>query len=243
MKSISGTKNARSIYLGGVLALFGSAIASRGEEPRLPGSSQPPDTTQYQRPALPMDMAVARTKATFVVPFIAVAALGGTLNWAKAQQLPVPEVKPCHEQSVDGKMKGSMLSRKDANHTGDFEITVDARCQQGKPSVSNLEINAVNLTDTAVKGKIFAQELSQLTSLGKAVTPTVFLSGPCKSTIPGDALGCRLWIMFVDSGPFNGSNNPNPDLVSFIVVDESGHRLAYGTGTVTLGDVYIRDNE
>jgi hypothetical protein len=182
-------------------------------------------------------------KATFVLPIIAVTVLGGTLNWAKAQQLPVPQVKICHEQSVDGKMKGSMPSRKDASHTGDFEVTVDARCQQGIVNVNNLEINATNLTDTAVKGTIYARELAQLTSIGKAATPTVFISAPCKSSVPADAPGCRLWIMFVDNGSFNDNNNPNPDLVSFIVVDDNGRRLAYGTGAVTLGDIHIRDNE
>jgi hypothetical protein len=44
------------------LAFLGSAIPSRGEEARIPGSSQPPDTTQYQRPAIPMDLSVARQK-------------------------------------------------------------------------------------------------------------------------------------------------------------------------------------
>jgi hypothetical protein len=43
-----------------VIAFLCSAIASRGEEARPPGSSQPPDTTQYRRPAIPMDRAVAR---------------------------------------------------------------------------------------------------------------------------------------------------------------------------------------
>ena len=44
------------------LAFLVSAIPSRGEEARIPGSSQPPDTTQYQRPAIPMDLSVARQK-------------------------------------------------------------------------------------------------------------------------------------------------------------------------------------
>src|SRR5258708_36979714 len=42
------------------IAFLCSAIASRSEEARPPGSSQPPDTTQYRRPAIPMDRAVAR---------------------------------------------------------------------------------------------------------------------------------------------------------------------------------------
>lgn len=45
-----------------VFVFLGSAIASRGEETRTPGSSQPPDTNQYQRPSIPMDLSVARQK-------------------------------------------------------------------------------------------------------------------------------------------------------------------------------------
>ena len=44
------------------LAFLGSATPSIGEETRTPGSSQPPDNTQYQRPAIPMDLSVARQK-------------------------------------------------------------------------------------------------------------------------------------------------------------------------------------
>jgi hypothetical protein len=43
-----------------VLAFLGSATASSGEETRAPGSSQPPDTTQYHRPAIRMDRDLAR---------------------------------------------------------------------------------------------------------------------------------------------------------------------------------------
>jgi hypothetical protein len=42
------------------VAYLGSATASSGEETRAPGSSQPPDTTQYQRPAIPVDRDVVR---------------------------------------------------------------------------------------------------------------------------------------------------------------------------------------
>lgn len=43
-----------------VVAFLCSTIVSRGEEASPPGSSQPPDTTQSRRPAIPMDRAVDR---------------------------------------------------------------------------------------------------------------------------------------------------------------------------------------
>src|ERR1700682_2293831 len=52
------TQSLRGLIL--AVAFLGSATASSGEETRAPGSSQPPDTTQYQRPAVPMDRNVAR---------------------------------------------------------------------------------------------------------------------------------------------------------------------------------------
>ena len=44
--------------------------------------------------------------------------------------------------------------------------------------------------------------------------------------------------MLVDNG-----TGETRDVVSFIVVDGMGKRLAYGTGLVTIGDVRIDDKE
>ena len=51
-------------------------------------------------------------------------------------------------------------------------------------------------------------------------------------------MGCQLWLMLVDNG-----TSETPDIVSFIVVDGMGKRVAYGTGLVTIGDIRIDDNE
>ncbi len=137
----------------------------------------------------------------------------------EAQPLAVPQIVACRNQSVNGKMDGSIASRKDENHPGEFQVTVSVSCDNGKTNVFNLEIDPAKLTDTAVKGRVHATELDQLTSLGSAAAPTVFLSGPCKAR-DDDIEGCRLWLMLVDN-----RGGGTPDIVSFIVADGRGKRL------------------
>jgi hypothetical protein len=175
-------------------------------------------------------------KLILEVPFIA-AILLTAVDAPRAQQLSVPQVTACNNQYVGGKMTGSMPNRTDASHTGQFQVTVDVRCENGKARVNNLEIHPANLTDTVLKGAVHTFQLDQLTSLGKAAAPTVFLGGPCKSQ-DADIAGCQLWLMLVDNG-----TGETRDVVSFIVVDGMGKRLAYGTGLVTIGDVRIDDKE
>jgi hypothetical protein len=175
-------------------------------------------------------------KLILTVPFIAIL-FTVEVDAGKAQQLSVPQVIACSKQYVGGKMTGSMPNRKDTSHTGEFEVTVDVRCENGTTSVNNLEIHPANLTDTVLKGTVYTNQVDQLTSLGKAAAPTVFLSGPCKSQ-DVDIVGCQLWLMLVDNG-----TSETPDIVSFIVVDGMGKRVAYGTGLVTTGDVRIDDQE
>jgi hypothetical protein len=104
-------------------------------------------------------------------------------------------------------------------------------------SLSNLEIRPADLSDTLLKGEVFSHKLDQLSSLGKAATPTIFVSGPCEST--DDHIdGCRFWIMVADNVELD-----IPDIVSFVVVDATGKRLAYGTGLITESGADINDTE
>lgn len=159
----------------------------------------------------------------------------GTHAVSQAQELGYPNIKACNNQYVGGKTIGSIANRMDENHSGKFQISFDVRCSNGTISVNNLEIHAANLTDTLLEGSVSTFEVDQVSSFGSAVAPTAFLIGPCKS-FDDDINGCRFWMMVVDNGDSN-------DIVSFLVVDEEGTRLAYGTGIVTEGDARIEDYE
>ncbi|HWP45795.1 MAG TPA: hypothetical protein VNM22_01415 [Candidatus Limnocylindrales bacterium] len=152
-----------------------------------------------------------------------------------AQSLPIPQIQPCKNQLVQGKAIGSIASRKDENHSGEFTVTIEVKCHQGQ--IQNfpyhLEIDAYTLNDTQVRHRIAVDRFDQLTSLGKAVTPTVFLTGTC--TVDQEEIpGCRFWLMLVD-------NKEESDMISFLIVDGAGKRIAYGTGSLKAGDIGIQE--
>jgi hypothetical protein len=94
----------------------------------------------------------------------------------------------------------------------------------------NLTIK-VDLTDSET-AEFKTTSIEQLDTTGRD-TPTVYASGRCLADIKQK--GCRYWIMLVDN------KRPNeegvPDVISFLIFDRTGKRVAYGTGPVLKGDV------
>ena len=175
------------------------------------------------------------------IVFTVMILLSSVYSYIDAQQLPIPQLQTCKNQYVGGKATGFIASRKDESHTGEFGIAVDVRCRQGQieRGIGTLSIDAFNLNDTQVRHRISVDHLDQLTSVGKAATPTVFLSGTC-TVDREDVPGCRFWLMLVD----NGSNMTEaPDIIGFLVIDGTGKRIAYGTGTLKAGEIQIVENE
>ena len=66
---------------------------------------------------------------------------------ASAQALPSPPLKPCQDLHVSGKMDGVWESRRDAQHSGRFEVTIDLDCKGDRTEIYNLEIHPQELTD------------------------------------------------------------------------------------------------
>ena len=183
------------------------------------------------------------TKTPPIVLFTTLILLFGASSYVYAQQLPIPQLQACNNQLVQGKATGTIASRRgrDPNHTGEFTVTVEVKCRKGKiqDSPYHLEIDAFTLSDTEVKNRIAVDRFDQLTSVGAATTPTIFLNGTCK-VMREDVPGCRFWLMLVD----NGQNNTEaPDIIGFLVIDGTGKRITYGTGTVTGGDIRIVEDE
>jgi hypothetical protein len=158
---------------------------------------------------------------------------------ARAQPLPSLPLQVCKDLHVSGKTGGVWESRRDAQHPGRFQLTIDLGCKGGASvDVRNLEIHAQELADTdpGVGRVVAADRVEQVASIGPATTPTVFVTGTCH----GGPTGCRFWLMLVD----NGSDLVKaPDLVAFLVTDASGERLAYGAGPIGEGDVWVTGDE
>jgi hypothetical protein len=94
---------------------------------------------------------------------------------------------------------------------------------------------SVDLSDSA-KGIFVATTVEQLDTTGRA-TPTAYATGRCKADIGDRGLGCRYWIMFADNKQVR--EEQTPDVISFLVYDRNGKRVAYGTGPVAKGDVAV----
>jgi hypothetical protein len=73
----------------------------------------------------------------------------------------------------------------------------------------------------------------QVTSGGRT-TPTLWVNGRCKAKVRG----CHYWLMAAD----NVKGHPvgkTFDVVSFLILDQNGSCVAYGTGNVVDGDLEI----
>lgn len=139
--------------------------------------------------------------------------------------------------------KVTILSRADATHSGTFTVTVSMSCDGNGYPTGSLTISAISMTDSAVQGTISATTFEQLTSTGRA-TPTAYMNGRCVvPTSAGNVTGCHYWIMFADNAkPSTTTPAPvqqTPDIISFLVIDKTGKRIAYGTGPVTSGNVDV----
>ena len=89
------------------------------------------------------------------------------------------------------------------------------------------------MSDSSAGATITATTFEQVTSIGKH-TPTAFINGRCKAA---EINGCRFWLMIADNKGLDREGTP--DIVSFLVVDGTGRRVAYGTGPVLKGDIKV----
>jgi len=137
--------------------------------------------------------------------------------------------------------KVTTLSRKDASHSGTFTVTVSVSCDANGYPAGSLNISGISMTDSSVQGTVTATTFEQLSSTGVA-TPTAYLNGRC--TFPsaaGVVSGGPYWILFADNKQLltPAPVPTTPDIISFLVIDKTGKRIAYGTGPVTSGNVDI----
>jgi hypothetical protein len=156
----------------------------------------------------------------------------------------IPSLQVCNATVVQTNGSATVLikSRQDATHTGRFSVTVNLQCNSatGYPTGA-LTISGISMTDSTVQGVITATTFEQLTSTGNA-EPTAYLNGRCNTqpSTGGPAVpGCRYWILFADNSHSQPGTPPTPDVISFLVFDKSGKRVAYGTGPVAVGHVAV----
>lgn len=175
------------------------------------------------------------TKRTFVaITFLMTLALACIS--ANAQQPQIPTLQVCNQTGATGRAFVKINSRSDAVHTGVFSVEIDLRCSSsgtGYPT-GTVKIFDINMSDSIAQGTITGTTLEQVTTTGKH-TPTVFLNGRCRAD---NVNGCRFWMLIADNKKEGAEGTP--DIVSFLVFDGTGKRVAYGTGPVIKGDITVQ---
>ena len=163
----------------------------------------------------------------------------GTFTTVKGQQPQIPTLQVCNQTLVQGTATVTIHARQDVSHTGSFTVHVNLQCDptSGYPTGS-LTIAGLSMNDSLIQGAIVATTFEQLTSTGR-VTPTAYLNGRCSVDSAGGQIpGCRYWIMFANNNasPFAQGT---PDVISFLVFNKAGQRVAYGTGPVVSGHINV----
>jgi hypothetical protein len=173
----------------------------------------------------------------------------GAFSSIFAQQPQIPTLQVCNPTRVKStdKVLVRIESRKDTSHDGTFVVSIDPQNLIGIDAngypVGKLIISSIDMTDSAIQGDITITSIDQVTTTGRD-TPTTFLSGRCKAAKL--ETGGRIWMMFVDNKNVAKIKLPDfiraqtaPDIISFLVFDKNGKRVAYGTGPVVSGNITI----
>jgi hypothetical protein len=170
-----------------------------------------------------------------------IAALVGAAMWAGtpalAQQIQIPTLQVCNDTKLTANAFVVVDTRAGAPFTGHFALRGNLECEPTAGIVyptGALGIFGISMTDSTIQGDVTFTTFEQVTSGGKA-TPTMWVSGQCKAA---NVKGCHYWLMAVNNVPGHPVGKTY-DVVSFLILDEHGKRVAYGTGNVVDGDLQI----
>lgn len=162
-----------------------------------------------------------------------------------SMSIQIPNLHTSNRTQAKANAEVFVLARKDAAHAGIFRVKGSLKFDPAAdiyPTASGLTFD-VDLSDSA-KGLFIVKTVEQLDSLGKH-TPTVYATGRCDADVDPKAVGCRYWLMMADNkkGDRKLKDADTPDVISLLVYDRNGKRVAYGTGPVARGDVQVQPGE
>jgi hypothetical protein len=179
---------------------------------------------------------ITRRIVTLVV-FAVTVACGS--SFIQAQQPQIPTLQVCNSTEVHGDGQVKISRRSDVNHSGSFSVKLNLKCgpDDSPYPEGTLDIYGIDMSDSILGGQLTATSIDQITSTGKH-TPMVFLNGRCTKA---GIKGCRFWMMITDNRFSTTSTSGTPDIVSFLVFDMTGKRVAHGTGSVVSGAFTVRD--
>lgn len=172
------------------------------------------------------------TLATLVV----VSASGYISASAQGTQPQIPTLQVCNKTKASGLGTVFITSRAGGGSSGKFTVKIELTCDEANQyPVGGLTLTAISMSDSTIQGALTSTSFEQVTTTGKH-TPTLYLNSRCSS---GNIKGCRYWLMIADNKGGQASPTATPDIVSFLVFDGTGKRIAYGTGPLESGDLKV----
>lgn len=148
----------------------------------------------------------------------------------------IPNLHTSNRTKAEARARVFILRRQDGVHAGEFTVQGTLSFNPLTDAYPSGSLNIrVDLTDSA-RGTFVVKTVEQLDTTGKH-TPTVFATGRCSADIDQKAVGCRYWLMMADNK--REREEQTPDVISFLIYDRNGRRVAYGTGPVSKGDVLV----
>jgi len=174
----------------------------------------------------------------------------GMLPHTAAQPTQIPGTQIPNKSEAKGqKFLVTITSRSDMTHAGKVGVELQLNYVPVTTPYPTGFVNLdVDLTDS-LRCTVVSTTVEQVTSYGRA-TPTMIVSGRC-DVRPKDQdakiqrpIGCRYWVLLADNEkePASNQTKRTPDVVSFFVEDFAGKRLAYGTGTISEGNLTVEPN-
>ena len=162
------------------------------------------------------------------------------IGWAfagvsHATEPQIPNIFLNNKTKLDGQAKVYIEARSVGGYSGTFKIAISANCVPPNYPAGRVEMS-IDMSDSSIL-YLRSTTVEALSSTGRH-SPTAYIMGRCNVQAPNAEIrGCHYWITLADNG--KGDRFETPDIVGFLVLDGFGNRIAYGTGPVVDGDIFV----
>lgn len=146
----------------------------------------------------------------------------------------IPNIFLNNWTKLEGTATVQILSRRNGT-PGTFTIKINASCIPPNYPVGRVDMS-INMSDSSIV-HFNSTAVEALSSTGKH-SPTAYIMGRCDVKAANATFkGCHYWITLADNK--KKQEKRTQDVVGFLVLDGNGNRIAYGTGPVVEGDVWV----
>ena len=170
-----------------------------------------------------------------ILACLLVFSMSGLAHAGKVTMPQIPSIAVCNSSQGGGKAYVHLTRRVDIANSGDFKVAFKAKCSPPNYPIGQVELS-MSLSDNSAN-YMTSTTVDEMTSTGRH-TPILFMKGRCKAQWnKQEVVGCQYWLQFTDNGE---TGHDTPDIVSFLMLDGFGQRVAYATGPIADGDIFVQ---